>query len=179
MTAHTATADPPVAVGKQGAVPTRSRDAAIEELFASFYPRLAGWCARLTGPDQAHDVATEAFTRLVARWATVEQPQAWLYLTATNLVRDSWRKDGRERAALVRLRPVSETHDGIDVTTRTTVREVVLALPDRYREAVLLHYFADLPLAQVAALTGRAVGTVKRDLFDARGLMAITLGARP
>ena len=113
------------------------------------------------------------------RWATVEQPQAWLYLTATNIVRDFWRKDGRERAALVRLRPVSETYDGIDVSTRTTVREVVLALPDRYREAVLLHYFADLSLAQVAALTSRAVGTVKRDLFDARGLMATTLGARP
>src|ERR1700735_4983538 len=72
--------------------------AAAEELFSSTYPRLAGWVRRLVDDDEtAHEIASEAFTRLMARWSTLENPQSYLYMIATNLVRDHWRKTGRER----------------------------------------------------------------------------------
>lgn len=147
----------------------------MHALFEAFYPRLAGWAARLVDVDTGHDLATEAFVRLFQHWASVEEPQAWLYMTTSNLARDHWRKTGRERRALVRLRPVSEAADAPDTTTRTAVREVVQALPDGLRVPVLLYYFADLPVAQIADLTGRAQGTVKRALYDARALMALSL----
>ena len=61
----------------------RSRDRAASELFAALYPRLAGWCRRLVDDDEtAHEVASEAFTRLWARWTTVEEPRGFLYVTA-------------------------------------------------------------------------------------------------
>lgn len=164
-------------VDESGDVELEGRDVELRELFDAFYPRLAGWTARLVDVDTAHDVATEAFTRLVQHWSRVDQPQPWLYMTAGNLVRDHWRRTGRERRALVRLRPVTETAQEPDAATRMTVRALVLALPDRLREPVLLHYFADLPVRQVAAVTGRAEGTVKRDLYDARARMAQQLGA--
>jgi RNA polymerase sigma-70 factor (ECF subfamily) len=52
----------------------------------------------------------------------------------------------------------------------------VEALPDRLRVVVLLHYFADLPVATVARQLEKSDGTVKRDLFDARQRMARMLG---
>ncbi len=55
------------------------------------------------------------------------------------------------------------------------MREVVLGLPDRLRLVVLLYYYADLPIAAVAARTGKSVGAVKRDLFDARQHLAAQL----
>ena len=64
-----------------------------------------------------------------------------------------------------------------DPTTRLTVREAVLELPDRYRVVVLLHYYADLPIATVARQLGKSEGAVKRDLFDARHRMATILEA--
>ena len=43
--------------------------AAAEELFNACYPRLAGWVRRLVDDDDtAHEIAAEAFTRLLARW---------------------------------------------------------------------------------------------------------------
>jgi RNA polymerase sigma-70 factor (ECF subfamily) len=62
-----------------------------------------------------------------------------------------------------------------DAATRITVRDVVLALPDGLRLPVILHYYADLPVAVVAARLGKSEGAVKRDLFDARRRMAAQL----
>jgi RNA polymerase sigma factor (sigma-70 family) len=56
------------------------------------------------------------------------------------------------------------------------VRDAVQELPDRLRVVVLLHYFADLPVATVARQLEKSEGTVKRDLFDARQRLSAILG---
>lgn len=154
------------------------REVAFRELFLAFYGRLAGWAGRLVDdPDTAHEVATEAFVRLYGRWGTVHEPRAWLYMTAGNIVRDHWRKLGRERVAYRRVGVAEEAYEPPDAATTLTVRELVEALPDRLRAPVLLHYYADLSVRQVASVLGKPEGTIKRHLFDARGLMARELRA--
>ena len=90
--------------GKQGNSVARLRASdheAVEEFFNACYPRLAGWVRRLVDDDDtAHEIASEAFTRLLARWQGLDNPQSYVYMIATNLVRDHWRKTGRERTAL-------------------------------------------------------------------------------
>ncbi|MER6353604.1 RNA polymerase sigma factor [Streptomyces sp. NPDC001634] len=153
----------------------RSRDKAASELFAALYPRLAGWCRRLVDDDEtAHEVASEAFTRLWARWTSVEEPRGFLYVTAANLVRDHWRKLERERRAVRRatseaaVRPHTEQTD-------PSVRLLVQSLPERLRVPILLHYYADMPIREVSELTGRKEGTVKADLHAARELLRVHL----
>jgi RNA polymerase sigma-70 factor (ECF subfamily) len=156
----------------------RSTDrAAAEELFSACYPRLAGWVRRLVDDDDtAHEIASEAFTRLLARWSALDNPQSYLYMIATNLVRDHWRKTGRERramsavAASARFDPVY--HPGQDVHVRALLQE----LPDRLRSPFLLHYYAGFPLREVAAMLGRPEGTIKADLFQARARLRKALG---
>jgi len=71
-------------------------------LFNSCCPRLAGWVRRLIDDDDtAHEIASEAFTRLLARWHKLDNPQGYLYRIAANLVSDHWRKGGRERRAII------------------------------------------------------------------------------
>ncbi|MFE9253180.1 RNA polymerase sigma factor [Streptomyces sp. NPDC007088] len=147
----------------------REREAA--ELFAALYPRLAGWVRRLVDDDEtAHEVASEAFTRLWARWTSVNEPRGFLYVTAANLVRDHWRALERERGAVRRatneavVRPPERQPD-------PSVRLLVQSLPERLRVPILLHYYADMPVREVAARTGRREGTVKADLHAARELL--------
>ncbi|MGW0712819.1 RNA polymerase sigma factor [Streptomyces sp. NPDC002643] len=149
----------------------RSREKAASELFAALYPRLAGWCRRLVDDDEtAHEIASEAFTRLWARWTAVAEPHGFLYVTAANLVRDHWRKLERERKAVHRVtneaavRPAGETAD-------PSIRLLVQSLPERLRVPILLHYYADMPIRDVSVLTGRKEGTVKADLHAARELL--------
>lgn len=149
---------------------------AVREVYLAHYGMLAGWSTRLVGdPDLGHDVATETFLRLLRHWGEVHEPRAWLYATAANIIRDHWRKRGREHSAYQRVGVTEDVAPPRDLATSLTVREAVLALPDRLRVAVMLHYFADLTVAQVAAQLGKAEGTVKRDLWDARGRLAVVL----
>ncbi|WP_460932825.1 RNA polymerase sigma factor [Phycicoccus ginsengisoli] len=153
-------------------------ESALRELYEIHYARLAGWTTKLVGdPDIAHDLASEAFVKLYRDFARVDEPRPWLYTVTANLVRDHWRKRGREAAAYQRHEagrdPVTHAPDH---ATTLTVRDAVQALPDRLRVVVLLHYFADLPVATVARQLEKSEGTVKRDLFDARRRMAQTLG---
>lgn len=153
----------------------------VREVYDAHFGRLVGWATSLLGDrDLAHDVATEAFVRLWNHWASVEDPRAWLYTTVANLVRDHWRKRARENAAYDRLTagaPIGPDAPAPqhDQATTLSVRDAVESLPDRLRMPVLLHYFADLSVAQVAGQLGKSEGAIKRDLYDARKLLATRL----
>ncbi|MEZ0068900.1 RNA polymerase sigma-70 factor (ECF subfamily) [Streptacidiphilus sp. MAP12-20] len=158
----------------------RSQESAASELFAALYPSLAGWCRRLVDDDgTAHEIASEAFARLWARWAAVEEPRGFLYVTAANLVRDHWRKLERERRAMrqVTTQAVLDAgRHGESAEAAVPVRLLVQSLPERLRTPVLLYYYADLPVREVSLLMGRREGTVKADLHAARELLRARLG---
>ncbi len=159
-----------------GAKSTTADEVAVREIYRAHYGMLAGWCAKLVGDrDLAHDVATEAFVRLLSHWDDVAEPRAWLFTTAGNIIRDHWRKKGREQIAYGKVGHEIEVAPDVDHARDLSVRDAVQSLPDRLRLAVMLHYFADLSVAQVAAQLGKSEGTVKRDLWDARQRLAARL----
>ena len=151
---------------------------AASDLFTDLYPGLAGWCRRLVDDDgTAHEIASEAFTRLWSHWTAVREPRGFLYVTAANLVRDHWRKLDRERRALREATTeaaLARNLEGADASA--PVRMLVRSLPERLRTPVLLYYYADLPVREIARLTRRKEGTVKSDLHAARELLRAGLG---
>src|ERR1700678_1362063 len=53
---------------QRAACATADADASAEELFRRVYPKLAGWVRRLVDDDDtAHEIASEAFVRLLSR----------------------------------------------------------------------------------------------------------------
>jgi RNA polymerase sigma-70 factor (ECF subfamily) len=140
----------------------------FEQLFEHEYPRLAGYCWNLVGDrEAAADVAQEAFARLLARWLGVREPRAYLYRIATNLAHDVRRDRARHEVEPPPMTP--------DPAKGVAVRLAVDALPSRYRAVVWLHYFAGLPVADVALVLGRSAGTVKWRLSEARARLARVL----
>ncbi len=155
---------------------TDDREAA-EDLFNACYPRLAGWVRRLVDDDDtAHEIASEAFTRLLARWTSLDNPQSYLYMIATNLVRDHWRRSGRERRAIRSLTAAAPLDPACHPAQDVDVRALIEALPVRLRSAFLLHYYAGFGVREVAAMLGRPEGTVKADLYHARARLKAAVG---
>jgi RNA polymerase sigma-70 factor, ECF subfamily len=151
--------------------------AAAEELFNACYPRLAGWVRRLVDDDDtAHEIAAEAFTRLLARWSSLENPQSYLYMIATNLVRDHWRRTGRERRALRAVSAGADADPVLHPAQDVDVRALIAALPDRLRQPFLLYHYAGFPIRDVASMLGRPEGTIKADLHHARTRLRAALG---
>ena len=140
--------------------------ASFEEVYRAHFRDLSGYCAALLNDDQLGiDCAQEAFTRLFGRFRAVHSPRAWLFLVATNIVRDEWRNRARHRDTVAALAThATLTVDAVDGALLDAVRR----LPSALAEVVLLHYFADLPLDEVARQVRRPLGTVKRRLHEAR-----------
>ena len=135
-----------------------------EEYCRALWPRLAASMAYLTGDVGAgEDLAQEALTRTWVRWGRVsrlDSPEAWTYRVALNLARSSYRRRQAEGRALAL---VGESVIAVDANTAEAiaVRDAVVDLPERMRAALVLRYFADLPVNEVAEILDCAPGTVK------------------
>ena len=147
----------------------------FRSLYRAEFPKVAGYAYRLTrDTEQANDIAQEAFTRLLARWVGVREPRAYLFHVVTNLARDAFH--ARVRAERYAADAATTTRTDEPAPDRS-VLDAIARLPRRYREVVLLHYYADLPVAEIAAAIHRPVGTVKRRLHEARNQLAAAVAS--
>ena len=158
------------------------RAALAEQLFTANYPKLAGWVRRLVDDDEtAHEIASEAFVRLLSKWTSpdkLDNPQSYLFMIATNLVRDHWRKTERERRAMRNITAGSDPEPSTNPAQDVDVRELIAGLPAKLRDPFLLHYYAGFGIKEISALVKRPEGTVKADLYHARAKLKEALAER-
>lgn len=152
----------------------------VQRCFAASYRRLVGQLYGVCGDlAEAEDVVAEAFVRAVAHRRTfeaAENPEAWLRTVAVNLARSRFRRRTLgERLHLAARRPEEARHPELSAD-RLALVAAMARLPHGQREALALHYFADLPVHEVAAAVGAPVGTVKARLSRGRAALADLLG---
>jgi RNA polymerase sigma-70 factor (ECF subfamily) len=150
----------------------------FEEFFVERYGEVVRSMRLVVGdPTRAEELAEEAFGRAFRHWSRVsrlDRPVAWVYVVACNEARRAWRREQRAPRWFVRdQRVVGDATEA--VATELDVRAALTQLGDRQRAAVVLRYFADLPLAEIAAVMGCATGTVKATLHQALDRLRIEL----
>jgi len=112
--------------------------------------------------EHAEDIVQQAFTSAFARWPTIEQPLAYLKRAVVNMANETHRRRARDRGLVERAGAVSE-----GVTTQPEVDEAwayIRRLPARQRTVVVLHFYEDLALHQIADLLSRPAATIRSDL---------------
>lgn len=135
-----------------------SADAAmVTELYQLDGPTLFDFARHLGLTDeQAADVVHEGFLRLwreLRRGTVIDQPLAWTYRTTYRLAMEHHRWRRRLARMLPRLAPDPTQYVAAD-PDRLAVWAAVDRLPARQRHVVYLHYAADLPFEQIAAIIG-------------------------
>ena len=137
-------------------------------------------CSLLRDPDQAEDAAQESLVRVWKALPKYDQRASlstWIYtitrnrcLTAIERRRelDSLSDPAVEHEAEVAqaVGPAAE-QDHLAV-----LRELVDALPERFRRALILFYYEERSVAEVAQMLGLPEGTVKTNLHRARAALA-------
>jgi RNA polymerase sigma-70 factor (ECF subfamily) len=114
--------------------------------------------------DVADDAVAEAFTRLYAHRHRVTDPAPWLFRTAFRIAAADLKRERRDRPLDDSLANRQQESAGLS----PELVEALRGLSDRQRVVVFLHYQADLPIAEVAHLTGTTVTAVKVRLHRAR-----------
>jgi RNA polymerase sigma-70 factor, ECF subfamily len=152
-------------------------DAAFSELMQRHRPWVCALMrAFVHDPEQAEDLAQEAFCK-VYRYAGDYTAQGsfipWLKRIAANLARDELRK--QRKAKMVPLTEIEETlvtdkrSDPMAALAsgfmREELRAAIQSLPDEQRLALVMHYFGDMTLPDIAWAMRCPVGTIKSRLF--------------
>lgn len=172
-------------------------DDALDVLVTRHHRSIYQFLVRQTGDTAlAEDFTQETFTRLLTK--DIPNPQylrAWLFTVARNLAYDHFRSAAyqREQATdfndpVTRRLHASQTALPEDEfaaqSDRERVADALEKLSPEQREVVILRYYHEMKIADIAAVTGTPDGTVKGRLFHAlrilkgiliRGSLGLTL----
>ena len=152
----------------------------FEEIYENHYHRVWKFLLHASADvSTAMELTSRTFSRAVKAWprfeVTTVPVEAWLMRIAVN----EWRRELR-RKKLARFIPLPASSatdweaEHVDLTEINaaveslekeeeyqSLRRAVAALPGKYQTPLLLRYFEDQSLEEVAAILGRPIGTVK------------------
>ena len=145
-----------------------------EALYHRFKRRVFALASRIAGPNEAEEVAQEAFIRIfrgVGRFRGDSALSTWIYRLAVNAALSHRARRAPPTESLdtrvVEAVLVGEPDDG-DSALRTRLERGLRALPTGYRTAIVLHDIEGLEHEEIAAVLGCHVGTSKSQLHKAR-----------
>jgi RNA polymerase sigma-70 factor (ECF subfamily) len=144
--------------------------AQVEAVYRQEAERL--WRALLAfsrDPEIASDAVAEAFARAIRGRATIRDPQAWV-----------WRTGFRIAAGELQHRSLSSSpmpdagyfHTEADAD----LLDALAGLPEKQRTAVILFYYVDLPIREIANRTGMSQLSVRANLSRGRKRLKDLLG---
>jgi RNA polymerase sigma-70 factor (ECF subfamily) len=152
---------------------------AFEGIVRRWQRRLVGLAWRFCRDRAAaEDMAQEAFLKAFRSLRAYRGESAfstWLTAIALNTYRSRLRAEGPALLA-IGLLPALAVEPGalrdLQERERTeAVRRAVLALPHRYRDALVVYYFQERDLKEAAQILGIAEGTLKANLHRGREML--------
>ena len=153
-------------------VPGEAREAALERMMETRGGEVVGLCTALLRDRQlAQDAAQETFLRAYRamgkfRGERTESEKAWLTRIAVNVCRDmskrQWFRQMRASVPLDELVPAKANDEARELYA------AVLSLAHREREIVLMHYYQDMSVAEIASAIGVSESAVYKRLGGAK-----------
>ena len=141
----------------------------LDELLRDRRPALVAYASLLTGDraaaeDLVHDAVVRTFGRPRAL-PNVNAADAYVRRAITSIFIDRARSRRRWLTALPRL-VTDPDEEPDDVAGRLDARAALLTLPRRQRTCVVLRFYDDLTVSEIARQLGLSDGAVKRYLSD-------------
>ena len=156
------------------------REAGARRLVEEYRSRLMGMAMGLTSsPHDAEDLVFRTFERVILKIDDYQPNGSFYYWMCTILV-NFHRMDLRKAAVRPKFTgdgtiPEVAQEERYDISDRLdfegtaeAVRQAVRELPENFREVVVLRYFDEMSIEDIAMVTGLNVGTVKSRLHYAK-----------
>ncbi len=157
--------------------------AAVRDLFRDHHLELVRLAAVMLGDiSAAEDVVQDAFERLHQHWRRIREPSSGLAY-ARSCVLNGCRSAHRRAAVARKYAPSVAEHADLTAPDTASVvgdgAEVVAALKlltRRQREAIVLRYYADLDVAEIAEILRVSPGAVRATISRALAVLGRALG---
>ena len=118
---------------------------------------------KVNSQDIAEDLTSETFLRVFESFKTnnIENPQAFLYRVARNLVTDHYREKGRTQIVSADYVSVVDPEENLEKkailnSDMEQVRFALNSLKEDYQNVIAWYYLDDLPIVEVARMLDRS-----------------------
>ena len=169
---------------------TGALEAAFQRTLARYQDKVYRLCCTLLrDPTAAEDAAQESLVRIWKAMGSYDgraSLSTWIYAITRNRCLSAMARR-RELASLSDAAIEAEAEAQLQQLgagesepqdMAATLRELVDLLPERYRRTLMLFYYEDRSVSEVASMLGMPEGTVKTSLYRARAALAEQLRRR-
>lgn len=151
-------------------------DKEIAEIYSRHIKTVYRVCfAYMKDPADAEDAVQDTFFKLIRSGPAFdgeEHEKAWLIRTASNVCKNVLRHWWRRRESIEDC----PTLPGSDEPEIDDVFQAVMALPDKYKAVVYLHYYEGYSGAEIAGILKKPQSTIRNHLHEARAILKERLG---
>ena len=154
-------------------------------LVEDFQVRIFSFCYQFfRNRDVATEMAQETFLRAfryIKKYDSRRKFSTWIYSIAKNICIDEKRKMDRSRSVSIddvnpssfspshpRQHHMDPSQITLQLEDRMHLEEALTHLPEKYRAAIILCYFQELPYQEVADILGLSLNLVKVRIFRAK-----------
>ena len=142
----------------------------LEQLYREHGNRLWWSLVAFSGDREiASDAESEAFAQALRRGEAIKDPLAWVWRAAFRIAAGELQRRRTVAAPLT-----DSTYELPEPAAHVT--EALRQLPAQQRAAVVLHYYADKPIREIAELLGTSSSTVAVHLHRGRNRLRDLLG---
>ncbi len=153
------------------------RSAALEALIHRYHAPVRAYLSRMLQQSSlADDLTQETFTRVIVAAQAGRLPERarpWIYQIATNLCKDLWKKSSYRNEQSTDQEALSRHQDRETITSilerqweREAVVSAVQSLSEDHRHIVILRFYHELKLEEIAEIVGIPLSTLKSRLYQ-------------
>lgn len=159
----------------------------FNEVYREFHPKIIPYLSRLAGPDEAEDIAQEAFEKIsigLGEFREESKLSTWIYRIATNTAIDRLRSAAYKQSTMQKDLEDAEGHEAQsdwlahkpDPSDRTVIRkemsecviEFIDNLPEDYRTVIVLSELEGFANKEIADILDISLENTKARLHRAR-----------
>ena len=154
-----------------------------EKIYTAFYGKVMGYlCARINRRAEAEDLASDVFEKVFTRFDQYDGSKSsvstWIFTITRNTLIDHYRRTKPTEELDENLSDQSEIDE--DLLRSESLEELAAALrrmPQELRDLIVLRYYDNRPLTEVAEMMGLSYGAVKLRHQKALGMLRRALSA--
>ena len=148
-----------------------------EKIYTAFHGKVMGYlCARINRRADAEDLCSEVFEKIFNRFDQYDKTKSsistWVFTITRNTLIDHYRRSKPQEELDENLSDDSEIDENL--LQNESLEELAAALrrmPEELRDLIILRYYDNRPLTEVAEMMGMSYGAVKLRHQKALGML--------
>lgn len=150
-------------------------ESAVDDFVKQYYSEIYRYCYyKLSDKWQAEDVTQDTFTNFFKHFNSyIHKGKAknYLYVIAGNLCKNEYKKNKAESYGQVedQILERSEVHE--EIALKISMEQEISRLPKEFKEVIILYYFQNLKIKEIAEILDINISLVKYRLSESKKML--------